>query len=268
MEKYIDQGIQMALEYAPKLAMALVTLIIGLWVIKWIGKIFDKSTKKMDASLRPFLRGILTTLLKVLLVISVASMVGIATTSFVAVLGAAGLAIGMALQGSLGNFAGGVLLLILRPFKVGDLITAQGHTGVVKEISVFCTVLLSVDNVRVILPNGPLAGGTIENLTTEDKRRVDMTFGIGYGDSIDGAKSAIKEVMDANDKILKDPGVDIFVNGHGDSSVNFCVRPWCKPEHYWDVYFYTHEQLKKKFDEKGISIPFPQRDVHLFQVKA
>lgn len=267
VEKYYDQGIELSMAYAPKVLLAIVTLFIGLWLVKVISGAVQKQLKKtgMDESLRPFLVGLVRTLLKVIVVISVAGMVGIQTTSFIAVLGAAGLAIGMALQGSLGNFAGSVLILIFKPYKVGDYISVQGHEGVVQEIQIFCTKLLTLDNMVVYVPNGAVAGGAIKNVTHEAIRRVDFTFGIGYGDSIDDARAVFKEVAASCDKILKDHEVDIFVSNLNDSSVDFAVRPWCKTEDYWDVFFYMNENVKKALDAKGISIPFPQRDVHLFQ---
>jgi len=255
---------ELAISYGPKLLLAIGTLIIGLWVIKAVVKLFSKVLKKsnFDKTLRPYLSGIVGTLLKVMLVISVAGMIGIETTSFIAVLGAAGLAVGMALQGSLGNFAGGVLILIFKPFKVGDYIVAQDVEGVVQGISIFATTLNSLDNKKIIVPNGPLSGGTIQNYTAEELRRVDMTFGVSYNDDIDKSRSAIKEALAKIPQIVSSPGTDIFVTELADSSVNFAVRPWCKHEHYWDVYFAAHENVKKVMDDKGISIPFPQQDVH------
>ncbi len=267
LEKYSEKGIELTMTYAPKVLLAIVTLMIGLWIVKFVANLLQNQLTKtgMDASLKPFLVGLVRTLLKVIVVISVAGMVGIETTSFVAVLGAAGLAVGMALQGSLGNFAGSVLILIFKPYKVGDYISVQGHEGVVQEIQIFCTKILTVDNIVIYVPNGAVAGGAIKNVTHEDKRRVDFTFGIGYGDSIDEAKNVFKEVAASCDKILKDHDVDIFVSNLNDSSVDFAVRPWCKTADYWDVFFFMNENVKKALDAKGISIPFPQRDVHLFQ---
>ena len=268
LEGYSAKITEFAMTYGPKVIGAIIVLIVGLWIIKMIGGIFKRTLKKfeIDESLTPFLTGLFTTLLKLMLLISVAGMVGIETTSFIAVIGAGGLAIGMALQGSLANFAGGVLILIFKPYKIGDLIKAQGETGVVEEIKVFTTMIVTPDNRTIFIPNGPLAGGNIENMTYLDKRRVDMTFGIGYTDDIDKAKAVFKRVTDMDDKVLKEPGVDIFVSELGDSSVNFAVRPWCKPEHFWDVHFSTHENIKKALDKEGISIPFPQRDVYIHQV--
>ena len=204
--------------------------------------------------------------LKGLLLISVASMVGIATTSFVAVLGAAGLAIGLALQGSLSNFAGGVLILIFKPFKVGDLIEGGGHLGVVKEIQIFNTILTTADNRRVIIPNGVLSNNSLININVEPTRRVDFVFGIGYGDDIKKTKEILQRLADADSRVLKDPAPTIVLSELADSSVNFTVRLWVNTADYWGVYFDTHEAVKVAFDAEGISIPFPQQDVHMHQV--
>ena len=261
---------ELILTYGPNLLLAILTLIIGWWLVKKVVNVVDRAMERntVEETLRHFLASMVGILLKALLLISVASMIGIETTSFIAMLGAAGLAVGLALQGSLANFAGGVLILFFRPFKVGDLIEAQGFLGIVKEIQIFVTVITTVDNRRIIIPNGPLSNGCITNLNAESLRRIDMTFGIGYGDDVLKAKEVIHQVIAADDRILKDPPPDVFVSEHGDSSVNFAVRPWVHPDHYWDVYFHMHEQLKLTFDREGISIPFPQRDVHLFQESA
>ncbi len=252
-----------AVEYAPKLALAIATLVIGSWAIKVIGNLIAKAFEKMDfdETLTPYLVGLLKTLMKLVLYISVIGMVGVETTSFVAVLGAMGLAVGMALQGSLGNFAGGVLILVFKPIKKGDLIEAQGVTGVVESIQPFVTVILSPDNIVHYLPNGPLSNGTIKNYSVNQERRVDLTFGIGYTDDIDRAKEVFTRVAKACPNTLS-IGPDVFVAELADSSVNFAVRPYCKPEHYWDVYAYMQENVKKELDLAKISIPFPQQDVH------
>ena len=265
--KLIEQVTELSLHYIPKLTLAIATLIIGLFIIRRLINVVDKllDFRKVDDTLQKFLHSLFDILLKALLLISVASMIGIETTSFIAILGAAGLAIGMALQGSLSNFAGGVLILLFRPYKVGDLIDAQGHLGVVKEIQIFNTIIVTPENKRVILPNGIVSNGVITNLSAESILRVDMTFGIGYSDDIEHAKKVIKQVLETNDKILAEPHFDILVAEHGESSVNFAVRPWAKVDDYWDVYFGTTEQLKIAFDKAGISIPFPQRDVHLIK---
>lgn len=256
---------ELGLEYAPKLALAIVTLIIGLWIIGGIRKLVTMSMKssKVDPTLIPFLDSLASWSLKALLFISVASMVGIATTSFVAVLGAAGLAIGLALQGSLANFAGGVLIMIFKPYKVGDLIESDGHLGTVKEVQIFNTIIIAPQSKRVILPNGAVSNGSITNYTVEGKIRVDLSVGISYNADIDQAKSVLLDVLKANDKVMQDPAPFVGVSGMGDSSVDLAVRPHCHPKDYWDVYFEVNEAVKKALDNNNISIPFPQRDVHL-----
>ena len=195
-------------------------------------------------------------------------MIGIATTSFIAVLGAAGLAVGLALQGSLANFAGGVLILIFKPYVVGDLIEAQGHLGVVKEVQIFNTILLSPTNRRVIIPNGAMSNGSVENFSAEGTLRVDLTIGISYAADVPKAKQVLIKMMQDNPQVLQDPVPMAAVAELADSSVNLAVRPWCKVADYWDVYFETTEMAKVVLEENGISIPFPQRDVHLHQVSA
>jgi len=198
------------------------------------------------------------------LIIIVASMIGVQTASLIAMLGAAGLAIGLALQGSLANFAGGVLILFFKPYKVDDVIEAQGFVGHVEEIQIFNTVIRTMDNQRVYIPNSLLSNGCVKNIFVEPTRRVDMTFGISYGDDIIAVKKVLQGVLDADERVLKDPGADIIVAAHADSSINMRVRPCCKSEDYWPVYFATIEAVKLAFDREGITIPFPQRDVHFF----
>ncbi len=266
-KNYIDRMTDLAIGYSPKLLLAIITLIVGFWIIGVLKRALKKAlTKKaFDPSVIPFLVTVFDALLKVALLISVASIIGIATTSFIAILGAMGLAIGLALQGSLSNFAGGVLILILRPFKVGDVISAQGHIGSVKEIQIFHTILKTGDNKTIIIPNGPLANSDITNFSTETTRRVDFTFGIGYNDDIDKAKATILSVMEADSRIFKDPAPFIAVSELGDSSVNFVVRVWANSSDYWSIFFGMQENVKKAFDQEGISIPFPQRDIHIYK---
>lgn len=253
--------------YAPQLLFALIVLYIGWKLVGFALGILDKSLAKSDTdpALARFLHSLGNALLKALLLISVAGMIGIETTSFIAVLGAAGLAIGLALQGSLSNFAGGVLILMFKPFKVGDFIQAQGETGSVREIQIFTTMLTTGDNKLVIIPNGPLANGNITNYSALDTRRVDFVFGIGYGDDINKARSVIQSILDADARIFKDPATLIVVGALADSSVNFTVRAWANSSDYWGVFFDTTEAVKKRFDEENISIPFPQQDVHMHQ---
>ena len=252
---------------APRLALAILTLLIGLWIISGIVKLIKLSMErsKVDPTLIPFMSSLVSWIFKVLLFISVASMIGIATTSFVAVLGAAGLAIGLALQGSLANFAGGVLVMVFKPYKVGDLIESQGHLGVVKEVQIFNTILIAPQSKQVIIPNGATSNGSIVNYTVEGKIRVDLTVGVSYDADIDKTKAVLMDVLVANDKVMQDPAPFVGVLEMGDSSVNFAVRPHCLPKDYWDVFFSVNEEVKKALDKNSISIPFPQRDVHLIQ---
>jgi small conductance mechanosensitive channel len=261
-----DQLWTMVMEYAPKLLLALVTLVIGLWIIKaivkGISKVMDK--RDMDATLKPFIVSLFGIMLKVMLFISVVGMVGVQMTSFIAILAAAGLAVGMALSGTLQNFAGGVMILIFKPFKVGDVLEAQGYLGVVKEIQLFNTILLSLDNKTIIIPNGGLSNGSMVNYSTQSTRRVDMTFGIGYSDDIDKAKEILNGLLTNHDCVLKDPAHFIAVSELADSSVNFTVRAWVNAADYWTVFFFMQETVKKEFDKNNIGIPFPQRDVHVY----
>ena len=267
MNEIIDTLWSLVLTYTPQLVLAFLTLIIGLWVInKTVSYVQSKMDSKIDATLHKFVGSLVSVGLKGILLISVASMVGIATTSFIAVLGAAGLAIGLALQGSLSNFAGGVLILIFKPFKVGDLIEGGGHLGVVKEIQIFNTILTTVDNRRVIIPNAVLSNNSLINVNIEPIRRVDFTFGIGYGDDIKKAKDILNRIAENDSRVLKDPARTVVLSELADSSVNFTVRLWVDTADYWDVYFDTHEAVKIAFDAEGVSIPFPQQDVHMHQV--
>lgn len=269
VQLYLDKAVEMIMAYGPKVLLAIFTLIVGSWVIGIVSRIFDKALDKMkfDETLQPYLVGIAVTLLKLMLYISVIGMLGVQTTSLIAVLGAAGLAVGLALQGSLGNFAGGVLLLIFKPIKKGDLIEAQGVVGVVESIQPFVTVLLSPDNVIHYIPNGALSSDTIKNFSVHQERRIDLTFGISYTDDIEKAKAILLDVAKNCPNTHKHLGPDVFVSELADSSVNFAVRPYCKPEHYWDVYFHMQENVKKELDKAGISIPFPQRDIHVYNQK-
>lgn len=270
LDYYYQKAADYLIEVGPNLLLAILTLVIGWIIINWLTRIIKKgfSKSKMDPTLVPFLSNLFSWGLKVMLMISVASMIGIATTSFIAVLGAAGLAIGLALQGTLANFAGGVIILIFRPYKVGDLIEAQGYLGVVEEIQIFITKLSSPQNEAIILPNGAISNGSIKNYTQLGKRRVDIVIGISYSSDIQRARNVLVELMSSHDKVLKDPAPAVSVLELADSSVNLGVRPWCTPDDYWDVFFDITENGKRVLEENGITIPFPQRDVHLFPEKA
>lgn len=267
MEKYVNMAIDLVLEFGPKLVGAIIVWIIGGIVIKAITKGFESLLNKrdIDDSLKPFLKGIVGALLKVMLVISVLGMLGIEMTSFVAILGAAGLAVGMALSGTLQNFAGGVMLLIFKPFKNGDVIDAQGHLGVVSEIQIFNTILKTPDNKTIIIPNGGLSNGSMTNYSTEEKRRVDWTFGIAYGDDTSKAKEVMMNLMKEDSKILQNAGHEPFVavSELGDSSVNFAVRAWVNSSDYWDVYFKMNEKIYNTFSKEGLNIPYPTMDVNI-----
>ena len=262
-----EQIIPMIVEYAPKVIGALLTLVIGFMIAGFIARIARKNMEKrnVDPSLTPFITSLISITIKMLVLLSAASMFGFEVTSFVAILGALAFAIGMALQGNLSHMAAGIMILFFKPFKVGDFIVTQGYSGTVKEIQIFNTILTTLDNRIIIIPNGAITSGPLENLTANPERKVPMTFGIGYPDDIDKARSVIQDVVKKCPHILQDKPVDIFISELGDSSVNLAVRPWCKSEHYWDVYFYMHEQVKKAFDAQGVGIPFPQMDVHVKQ---
>lgn len=264
-DELLSQATEMALLYGPKLIGAIVVWVIGSWIIKAVVSGFNRVMDKgnTDPTLKPFLSSIVSILLKVMLVISVLGMLGIEMTSFIAILGAAGLAVGLALSGTLQNFAGGVMILIFKPFKVGDVIDAQGYVGSVNEIQIFNTILKTPDNKTIIIPNGGLSTSSMTNYSTEARRRVDWTIGIGYGDDVDKAKNVIKTLCDADSRILKDPEVFIAVSELADSSVNFTVRAWVNAADYWGVYFEMNEKVYKTFDKEGLNIPYPQMDVHL-----
>ncbi len=270
IEKNSDKAIELLMIYGPKFVLALVVLVVGFWIIKKVVALLGKGMEKnkVELTLKRFLESLVRIILKALLLISVASMIGIETTSFIAILGAAGLAIGLALQGSLANFAGGVLLLMFRPYKAGDFIETCGHMGTVNSIQIFTTILKTPDNKTIIIPNGPIANGSIVNFSTEATRRVDMEFGIGYDDDIDKAKSVLNRLIEADGRILQDPAPAVILGTLGASSVDFKMRVWVNAADYWGVFFDMQENVKKSFDAEGISIPFPQQDVHLHQVAA
>lgn len=267
MEEYFDleKLSTMVTEYTPKVIGAILTLIIGFWIAGiitgWAKKLLKK--RGVDETIRPFLASLVNVAIKVMVLIAVAGMFGIETTSFVAVFGALAFAIGMALQGSLGHFASGVLLLTFKPYKVGDLVTiGGGQTGSVEEIQIFNTVLATLDNKRIIVPNGVVTSNVITNISGQGEIGVELTFGIGYNDDIDKARKIILEVGKQCPHILDKPAQGVVVAELADSSVNLATRPFAKSEHYWDVFFYMQENVKKAFDREGISIPYPQMDVH------
>jgi len=263
--KIIEEYTPQALAVGLNLVFAIATLIIGLWLIKRIVKGVSKLMVKqeIDTSLVPFLRTLLAFGLKSLLFISVVSMVGIEMTSFVAILGAAGLAVGLALQGSLSNFAGGVMILIFKPFKIGDYIEGGGHAGTVNEIQIFHTILKTPDNVTIIIPNGNLSNSSITNYSTEEKRRVDNVFGIAYGDNVDQAYTVLQKMFEEDSRVLKDPEPFMAVTELADSSVNITTRVWVNAADYWGVKFDCQKKVYEEFEKAGLGIPFPQMDVHV-----
>jgi len=261
LEKYTDQILTMLIQYAPKIAGAILVFIIGLWLTNVVGKMVGKAMvrRKLDVSLQSFLASLISVTLKVLLLVTVAGMLGIQTTSFVAVLGAAGLAVGLALQGSLANFAGGVLVLVFKPFKVGDLIESGGQFGEVKEIQIFNTILLTPENKTVILPNGAVSNGTIINLSRHGNLRVDITVAVSPENDINKVRQVILNVCASEPKILNDPAASVNVLKMGDGMITLAVRPYATPADYWDVYFGIQEKIKIAFEQNNISAPVPHR---------
>ncbi len=265
MGEYLDKFIDILIDYAPKALGAFLTLFIGFWLAKLIANKVKNAMEKRDVSesLIPFLHSLILILLRVLVLFSAASMFGFEVTSFIAILSALTLAIGLALQGQLSHMAAGVLILFFKPFKLGDFIVTNGYSGTVKEIQIFITVLTTLDNRNIIIPNGAITSNPLENLTANPMRKVPMTFGISYSDDIDKARKVIQDVVASCKEIDHSQPVDILVSELADSSVNFAVRPWAKTENYWAVHFYMHENIKKEFDKAGVGIPFPQMDVHV-----
>ena len=255
--------------YGLKVIAAIIVFIVGRWIAKGLTKFTEKIMEKrqVDPTIVSFVTNLTYIALLVFVVLAALGQLGIQTTSFIAVIGAAGLAIGLALQGSLANFAAGFLMLIFRPFKVGDYIEGAGTAGTVEAIQIFTTQLRTPDNKTVIIPNASLTSDNITNWSVKGTRRVDMVMGIGYEDDIDKAKKIMGDILAKDERVLKDPPPQIAVLELADSSVNFMVRPWVKSEHYWAVYCDTTENIKKSFDAQGISIPFPQRDVHMYEHK-
>lgn len=251
--------------YGLKILYAILIYIIGCIAARIIRTILGNILKKkqVDPTLVSFATSLTYMGIMIFVIIAAISKLGIQTASFVAVVGAAGLAIGLALQGSLANFAAGVLMIIFKPIRVGDYIEGAGIAGSVSEIGIFTTILKTPDNKKVIIPNAKITSDYILNYTAEDCRRVDIVAGVSYSDDIDKVKKVLKEILENNEKVLKDPAPTIGVLELADSSVNFAVRPWVKTPDYWDVFFATQESIKKRFDAEGISIPFPQQDVHL-----
>ncbi len=265
MEFDTEQLTALAITYGTKILAGVATLVIGLYVVSLImsaiRKMFEKSG--VDPSLRSFLASLISILLKVIVYITALGMLGVEMTSFIAILGAAGLAVGLALSGTLQNFAGGVMILFFKPYKVGDFIEAQGYMGSVKEIQIFVTILTTPDNKTVLIPNGPLATDSMINFSTQATRRVDWTFGISYGDDVDKAYEVLKKLIAEDERIMKDPEPFMALHTLADSSVNIVVRVWAATGDYWPVHFSMNEKVYKQFPQNGLSFPFPQMDVHL-----
>lgn len=260
-----DELLKKSSDLGANLIKTLIILIIGIKLIKVLKKFLRESPKlsKLDTGLRTFLASGISIALYILLVITIATILGFPVTSFITILASCGVAVGLALQGSLSNLAGGIMILVFKPFKVGDFIEASGETGTVVEISVMYTVILTLDNKRITIPNGALTNSVIENYSAEDKRRVDLVFNTAYNCDINKVKAVISDVVNAHPAALKDPEPFVRLSNHSESSLEYTVRIWCKNADYWDVYFDTIENVKKAFDENDIKIPYQQIDVHI-----
>ena len=266
-ETILNYLIQLATTWGIKLLGAIVVLVVALKIISAIKKFIKNSPKldKVDPGVRSFLGSFVSIALYIMLVIVIAGMIGIPATSFITILASCGVAIGLALQGSLSNFAGGLMILIFKPFKVGDFIEVCGETGTVAEITVVYTVLLTTDNKRITIPNGTLTNSVIENYSAESLRRVDLTVNTGYSCDIEQVKAVVTKLAENHPLALAEPAPQVRVSAHSDSSLTYVVRVWCKTEDYWTVFFDLTEGIKKSFDENGIEIPYPQMDVHVKQ---
>ena len=269
MQGFLERLPEYLATYGMRLVAAVLIFVIGKWVARLIARLLEKLMIKsnMDKTLAKFLRNLVYFLLLAFVIIGAIDKLGVQTTSLVAIIGAAGLAIGFALQGSLSNFAAGVMIIIFRPFKVGDFVEAAGTMGSVQEIKIFSTILRSPDNRLIVVPNSKITADNITNFTAIDRRRIDMVFGISYDDDIRKAKEVLEGIVKSDQRVLSDPAPVIAVSELGDSSVNLVCRPWVKPSDYWDVYFETTEKAKLALEAAGLTIPFPQRDVHMYEEK-
>jgi small conductance mechanosensitive channel len=261
---------QLLTDLGIRVIVAVLIFLVGRWIARAVTKLARKmmSRADMEDTLQRFLGNLIYSLLLTVVIIATINQLGIQTTSLLAVLGAAGLAIGLALQGSLSNFAAGVMIVAFRPYRVGDYIEAGGVAGSVEEVQIFTTVLKSPDNKKIIVPNSQIMAGTIINYSANDTRRLDIVAGCGYDDDLDKVRQVLEDIIAADERVLQDPAPAVAISELGESSVNFVVRPWVKTADYWAVYFDLTEQIKKRFDQEGISIPFPQRDVHVYQHSA
>ncbi len=262
-----EKGIDLAIELGIKVATALAIFFVGKFLIRLVinGLVRVMRKQSVDKTLETFICNLVRVSLMVVLVIAAIGAIGVQTTSFIAIFGAAGLAVGLALQGSLSNFASGVLIVLFRPYRVGDFVEAAGIAGSVEEVQILTTILKTGDNKQIIVPNSQIMDSIITNYSANDTRRVDMVIGVSYDDDLDKVRRTIQELIDADGRILDDPAPKIAVSELADSSVNFIVRPWVKSEDYWNVMFELTEAIKKRFDKEGISFPFPQQDVHLYK---
>jgi len=265
LDVFLTKMIDLGISVGSKILLAIVVFLVGRWIVRRLNKLLAKILEKrhVEASLSTFVKSLVNITLTLLLIIVVIGVLGIETSSFIALFASAGVAIGMALSGTLQNFAGGVMILLFKPFKVGDTIEAQGQTGTVREIQIFNTILATPDNKIIIIPNGGLSTGLMKNYSREATRRVDWEFGIAYGDDYTKAKAVIARLLDADGRVLKDPAYFIALTSLGESSVNIVVRAWVNAGDYWGVYFDMNEKVYKTFAEENLNIPFPQLDVHL-----
>ncbi len=265
-QEWVPMLQELAITYGLKIMAAIVIFFAGKWVAKFLRRLIARGMEraKVDPTLSSFAENVAYTLLMIVVILAALNQLGFQTTSLIAILGAAGLAVGLALQGSLSNFAAGVLLLLFRPFKTGDFIDAGGTMGIVESIQIFTTHLRTPDNRAVIVPNAQITGGTITNFSAKDTRRMDLVVGVSYDDDLAKTKAVLQEIIEKEERLLKDPPPTVGVLELGDSSINFAVRPWVKTSDYWDVYFDLMQTIKERLDEEGITIPFPQRDVHLY----
>ena len=265
LDVFLTKMIDLGISVGSKILLAIVVFLVGRWIVRRLNKLSAKILEKrhVEASLSTFVKSLVNITLTLLLIIVVIGVLGIETSSFIALFASAGVAIGMALSGTLQNFAGGVMILLFKPFKVGDTIEAQGQTGTVREIQIFNTILATPDNKIIIIPNGDLSTGLMKNYSKEATRRVDWEFGIAYGDDYTKAKAVIARLLDADGRVLKDPAYFIALTSLGESSVNIVVRAWVNAGDYWGVYFDMNEKVYKTFAEENLNIPFPQLDVHL-----
>ena len=269
LDTLVNKLIDLSVSFGSKILVALLVFFIGRWIVKKLNRlVINILTKRhVEASLATFTKSLVSITLNFTLVIIIISVLGIETSSFIALFASAGVAVGMALSGTLQNFAGGVMILLFKPFKVGDYIEAQGQSGTVKEIQIFNTIITTTDNKVIIIPNGGLSTGIMMNYSKESQRRVDWVFGIGYGDSYEHAKTVIARLLDNDPRVLKDPNYFIALTALNSSSVDIVVRAWVKAENYWGVFFDMNEKVYKTFAEENLNIPFPQMDVHLYNEK-